>query len=103
MFMQMTIYTPKPEFLGEVIASMNRVRLAGLGTPGLDAIGPWREADGGRAVGIALWESRRHFEEHAEAVFAVADDDPFERWLAAPPERILLDDVGAAPGNPEEW
>lgn len=103
MFLHLSIHTPKPEYREQLIASMNRVRLGALGTRGLASIGPWREVDGGeRVVGMALWESRAHWEAHVEEVFAVVADDPFELWEAAPPTRILLDDVGAMPGNPEE-
>ncbi|UOE44429.1 antibiotic biosynthesis monooxygenase [Agromyces larvae] len=103
MFIHMSIHRPKPEHVDDLIASMNLVRLGGIGTQGLLQIGPWREVDGGeRVVGIAIWESRRHWEEHVEEVFAVVADHPFDEWEAAPVERILLDDVGAMPGNPEE-
>ena len=63
MFIHMSIHVPNPGFEQEVLASLNRVRLAALGTPGLMHIGPWREDEtGGRIVGIAMWESRAHWE-----------------------------------------
>jgi heme-degrading monooxygenase HmoA len=98
MFIHMSIHVPNRGFEQEVLDSMNRVRLAALGTPGLMHIGPWREDGGGRIVGIAMWESRAHWEAALPTLFAIADaDDPDDRWHASPPERILLEDAWALP------
>ena len=98
MFIHMSIHVPKPGYEQEVLASMNRVRLAALGTPGLVHIGPWREDGGGRILGIAMWESRAHWEAAIPNLFAVAEaDDPDGTWHAWPPERILLEDAWVLP------
>jgi len=98
MFIHMSIHHPNPGHEGQVLDSMNRVRLAALGTPGLMQIGPWREDGGGRIIGIAMWESRAHWEAAMPDLFAVAaEDDPEGAWHASPPERILLDDAWAIP------
>ena len=98
MFIHMSIHVPNPGFEQQVLDSMNRVRLAALGTRGLVHIGPWREDGGGRIVGIAMCESRTLWEAALPALFAVVEaDDPDGRWHAAPPERILLEDAWAMP------
>jgi len=94
----MSIHVPNPGFEQDVLDSMNRVRLAALGTRGLVHVGPWREDGGGRIVGIAMWESRAHWEAALPTLFATAEaDDPDGRWHASPPERILLEDAWAIP------
>ena len=98
MFIHMSIHVPNPGFEQDVLDSMNRVRLAALGTRGLIHIGPWQEDGGGRIVGIAMWESRAHWEAALPTLFAMAEaDDPDGRWHASPPERILLEDAWAIP------
>lgn len=98
MFIHMSIHVPNPGFEQAVLASMNRVRLAALGTPGLVHIGPWREDGGGRIVGIAMWESRALWEAALPGLFAIAEaDDPDGTWHASPPERILLEDAWVMP------
>jgi hypothetical protein len=98
MFIHMSIHRPNPGYEQAVLDSMNRVRLAALGTPGLLDIGPWREEAGGRIVGIARWETRAHWEAALPTLFAIAEpDDPDGDWYAVPPERILLEDAEAEP------
>lgn len=98
MFIHLSIHVPNPGYEQQLLDSMNRVRLAALGTPGLVHIGPWREHDGGRIVAIAMWESRAHWEAAQPALTAVAaGDDPDGLWHARPPERILLEDAWVLP------
>lgn len=98
MFIHMSIHVPNPGHEQQVLDSMNRVRLAALGTPGLIQIGPWQEDGGGRIVGIAIWESREHWEAALPTLFAAAEaDDAQGSWHASPPERILLQDAWALP------
>ena len=61
MFMHIAIHTPKPEHRDDVIASMQRAGAASDGAEGLLQMGPWLEIDGGRLVGLAIWESREAF------------------------------------------
>ncbi|MEV1129944.1 hypothetical protein [Agromyces sp. NPDC049794] len=98
MFIQMSIHVPNPGHEREVLDALNRMRFAALGTPGLDQVGPWREVGDGRIVGIAMWESRRHWEAAIPMLSDVTSaDDPDGLWYAQPPERLLLEDVGVLP------
>ena len=90
MFTHIAIHTPKPEHRDDVIASMQRARAAGDGAKGLLQMGPWREIDGGRLVGLALWESREAFLAAAPGIFAAVADDPFDEWHAEPVVSLQL-------------
>ena len=102
MFIHMSIHVPNPGFEQEVLASMNRVRLAALGTPGLVHIGPWREDGGGRILGIAMWESRAHWEAAIPNLFAVGRGRRPRRHLARVAARAdpARGRVGAAARRP---
>lgn len=58
----MAVHYPAPGQGEQVYASMRRMAEAAAGTPGLLEIGPWREHEGDRVVGVSLWESRAAFE-----------------------------------------
>ena len=98
MFIHMSIHVPNPGFEQDVLDSMNRVRLAALGTRGLIHIGPWQEDGGGRIVGIAMWESRAHWEAALPTLFAMAVCAlGIVTVYSATPERILLEDAWVLP------
>ena len=86
MYTYIAFHYPKPEYVEELLASMRRVDVASRQADGLVSIGPWREIDGDRIVGVSVWESRAHFEAAAPAVWGVVKDDPFDLWCAKPTE-----------------
>jgi heme-degrading monooxygenase HmoA len=88
-FLHIVIHHPKPEYVEEVLASMRRVDAAAAGTPGLIAIGPWRSDSDTRLMGFAAWETEDAFHAARERIFSVAADDPFDVWLARPPQLIM--------------
>ena len=93
MFTHIAIHTPKPEHRDDVIASMRRAGDASDGAEGLLQMGPWQEIDGGRLVGLAIWESREAFLAAAPGIFAVVADDPFDKWEAAPTVSLRLEEI----------
>ena len=93
MFTNIAIHTPKPEHRGDVIASMQRVGAASDGAEGLLQMGPWQEIDGGRLVGLAIWESREAFHAAAPGIFAAVGDDPFDEWQAEPTVSLHLEEA----------
>ena len=93
MFTHIAIHHPRPEYRDTVLASMRRVEAASLGAAGLVRMGPWREVDGGRLVGIAAWESREAFEAAAPGIFEAVADDPFDLWETRPAESLHLEDA----------
>ena len=56
-------------------------------------MGPWQEIDGGRLVGLAIWESREAFLAAAPGIFAAVNDDPFDEWEAEPTVSLQLEEV----------
>ena len=93
MFTHIAIHTPKPEHRDDVIASMHRVGAASNGAEGLLQMGPWQVVDGGRLVGLAIWESREAFLAAAPGIFAAVSDDPFDEWEAEPPVSLHLEEA----------
>lgn len=93
MFTHIAIHHPRPEHRDTVLASMRRVEAASLGAAGLIRMGPWREVEGLRLVGIATWENRAAFEAAAPGIFAAVADDPFELWETRPAESLYLEDA----------
>ena len=93
MFTHIAIHTPKPEHRDDVIASMRRVGAVSAGARGLVQMGPWQEIDGGRLVGLAIWESREAFLAAAPGIFAVVGNDPFDEWDAEPTVSLHLEEA----------
>jgi heme-degrading monooxygenase HmoA len=84
MFVHMAIHYPRPEYVDDVLASMQRVDKAAAGTPGLIQIGAWRDQESSRLVGLATWESREAFQAAAERIFRIVADDPWDEWCDRP-------------------
>jgi quinol monooxygenase YgiN len=93
MFTHIAIHTPRPEHRDALIASMQRVAAASAGAVGLLQMGPWQEIDGGRLVGLSIWESREAFLAAAPAIFAAVADDPFDEWETGPIVSLQLQEV----------
>jgi heme-degrading monooxygenase HmoA len=68
MFVHLAIHYPRPEYVEDVLASMHRVDKAAEGTPGLIQMGAWRDENGNRLVGLAMWESEEAFKASAERI-----------------------------------
>ena len=93
MFTHIAIHTPKPEHRDDVLASMQRAAAASAGAEGLLQMGPWKQIDGGRLVGLAIWESREAFLAAAPGIFAAVADDPFDEWDAEPTVSLQLEEA----------
>lgn len=92
-FLFLSIHYPKPAHRDDVLRSMARVGEVLHGAPGLLRIGPWKEEEGSRIVGISIWESREDFE-RALARFSAAAGTPASRdWEERPAEEIFADQV----------
>ncbi|HEX4444472.1 MAG TPA: hypothetical protein VHZ81_12930 [Galbitalea sp.] len=91
MITHLAIHHPKPEYRGDVLASMRRVDAAAAGHPGLIRINGWKEIDGERLVGISMWESMDAFEAASDALFASAQGDPWDLWEDEPVESMFLE------------
>jgi heme-degrading monooxygenase HmoA len=89
-FVHLAIHSPKPEYAGDLLASMHRVDQAAQGSPGLIQIGAWRDQRSGRLVGLAIWESEEMFQASVERIFQAVADDPFDQWCEQPPDVFHL-------------
>jgi heme-degrading monooxygenase HmoA len=90
MFIHLAVHYPKPEYAGELLASMRRVDKAAQGSPGLVQIAAWRDELSGRLVGLAMWESAEAYQASAERIFQVVADEPFDLWFERPPDVFHL-------------
>ncbi len=92
-FMFIAVHYPKPEHREDVLRSMQRVGDALRGSPGLLQVGPWKEEDGKRLMGISVWESRGAFERALQQMGRLSDvgsQDPVrEDWEERPAEEIF--------------
>jgi hypothetical protein len=52
-----------------------------------------RDAESGKLLGLAIWESRKAFDEGVNAMRAAVENDPFLEWEDATPEVYLFQDV----------
>ncbi len=91
MITHLAIHNPKPEYRDVLLASMRRVDAAAAGKPGLIRINGWSEIDGGRLVGISMWESMDAFRAAVDDIFAVVAGDPFDLWESGPVESMFLE------------
>jgi heme-degrading monooxygenase HmoA len=80
MIVHLSILTPKPQHLDDLVASMHRFGAAARGQPGLREVHTLRDESGGTLVGLAIWESREAFEAGVESMRTAVEDDPFEKW-----------------------
>jgi len=91
-FLFLTIHHPKPEHRDEVLLSMERVGEVMRGAPGLLQIGPWKEQEGNRLFGIAIWESREAFDRALEQFSSAARAGASGHdWNEGPTEEIFAE------------
>ena len=93
MIVHLAIHTPKPEGVEPLIASMQLFAAVGRKQAGLQEVHTMRDADSGKLLGLAIWESRETFERGVVAMRAAVEDDPFLDWEEASPEVYLFEDV----------
>ena len=93
MFVHLSIHYPKPEYEGELVASMHRFGAAVAGAPGLHHALTLKDEDTGRLVGLMVWESRAARDAVIERSRAAVADDDFDLWEEREPEGFLLNEA----------
>lgn len=78
-----SVHSPRPEHRAAVLDSMRRYSRVAREQPGLVWTGVVDD-DGGRFVGIAVWESAEAARAASPALMAEVGDDPFSTWDTAP-------------------
>jgi heme-degrading monooxygenase HmoA len=93
MLVHLAIHTPKPERIDDLIASMKRFAAAGRSQAGLQEVHTMRDAESGKLLGLAIWESRDAFDEGVHAMRTAVENDPFLEWEDVTPDVYLFEDV----------
>jgi heme-degrading monooxygenase HmoA len=93
MIVHLAIHTPKPEGVEPLIGSMHLFAAAGRKQPGLQEVHTMRDAESGKLLGLAIWESKEAFERGVLAMRAAVEDDPFLDWEEGSPEVYVFEDV----------
>ncbi|GAA4606437.1 heme-degrading monooxygenase HmoA [Actinoplanes octamycinicus] len=74
------VHYPKPEHRDDLVAAMDRMREASAGVPGLEQIGGFEDADGGRIIAISIWSSMAEFQAGMATLGGAIADVPFAEW-----------------------
>ena len=93
MIAHLAIHTPKPEGVEPLIASMQLFAAVGRKQPGLQEVQTMGDAESGKLLGLAIWESIEAFESGVVAMRAAVEDDPFLDWEEGLPEVYVFEDV----------
>jgi heme-degrading monooxygenase HmoA len=93
MIAHLAIHTPKPESVEPLIASMQLFAAVGRKQAGLRDVRTMRDAESGKVLGLAIWDSMEAFQGGVVAMRAAVEDDPFSDWEERPPEVYLFEDV----------
>lgn len=78
-----SVHSPRPEHRAAVLDSMQRYSRVAREQPGLVWTGVVDD-DGGRFVGIAVWESAEAARAASSALMAEVGQDPFSTWDLRP-------------------
>ena len=79
-FLAQAVHYPKPEHRADLIAAMAAMRAASAGVPGLEEIGGFEDADGGRIIAISVWSSLEAMQSGMATLGAAIADVPFGEW-----------------------
>lgn len=89
----MSVHHPREEYRSALIDSMHRFGAAMHGRPGLISAQTLQDAESGRLVGLAVFESEAAFRELAPLARAAVDGDPFELWERVETDGLRLIEV----------
>jgi quinol monooxygenase YgiN len=92
LFQAVAIHHPRPEHVEDFAAFMRRVTEAVGEPPGLIEFHSWREAEGGRLVGLSRWESQQAFVDALPQIMSLAHERRLE-WSERPDELLLLEEL----------
>lgn len=92
MLYHLSIHRPRPEYEGDLIASMHRFGAAARAQGAIEAH-TFKDAQSGALVGFAIWRLDDDLTAARPALAAAVEDDDFDTWESAPTELFLLHDV----------
>lgn len=79
MYIQLSIHTPVPGHVADVVASMHRFGAALKTQAGLISTGVFKTADG-KLIGMAMWESEAAYMAGRLAGREAIAHDPLDHW-----------------------
>ncbi|WIM93145.1 antibiotic biosynthesis monooxygenase [Actinoplanes oblitus] len=79
-FLAQAVHYPKPEHRDDLVAAMDRMRAASAGVPGLEQIGGFEDADGGRIIAVSIWSSLEALQAGMATLGGAIADVPFAEW-----------------------
>lgn len=91
MLVHLAIHRPRPGMEAPLGESMTRFGAAMRGQPGLVDVFALRDPRTNALVGLALWETKAHWEAARPAMWAAVKNDPFGEWEDAGPEVFHLE------------
>jgi heme-degrading monooxygenase HmoA len=74
------VHYPKTEHRDDIVAAMGRLRAASEGVAGLEEIGGFEDAAGGRIIAISVWSSMEAMRAGMATLGATIADVPFDQW-----------------------
>ncbi len=86
MFFHVTVHRPKPGKEQDLIESMHRFSATLTGLPGMQEAHTLYDADKGVLMGLAVWDSRKAWEDAIAIAREAVKDDPFDEWEDKPVE-----------------
>ena len=93
MFVHMAIHRPKPGKEKFLIESMHRFGAAMQGSDGLNQVHALQDESTGALIGLAIWDSKEHWQAAYLKMLEAVKDDTFEEWEDNSPEVFHLDEV----------
>jgi heme-degrading monooxygenase HmoA len=93
MFVHVAIHKPKPGKEKELIESMHRFGSAMIGSPGLQQVHTLMDSKNNALIGLAIWDTREHYESARPRMAEAGKNDPFAEWEDQPPEIFQLEPV----------
>ncbi|SDC54917.1 hypothetical protein SAMN05660690_1859 [Geodermatophilus telluris] len=87
------VHHPHPQHLDALLGAMRRLNEAAVGLEGLEEIGAFHDAEGGRVVAISVWSSPEALQAGSARLFAGVADLPLDRWERRPRELLTLPEV----------
>ncbi len=93
MIIHLSIHTPKPGEVEDLVASIHHFGAAGAGQPGFIEAKTLRDTRSGRLVGMARWKDDASWRDGVEAMRAAVAADPFADWEEGDTEGLLLEEV----------
>ncbi|MCH7999391.1 MAG: hypothetical protein IIA91_07925 [Chloroflexi bacterium] len=93
MYIRMAIHRPRPDKADLFLDSIRRFKAAQTGLPDLVNAFALADEKKERLVGIAIWESKEHFERGIDMAREAIKNDPHDEWEDNPPEMFELEEA----------